>query len=174
MKQCLTSCLSRAKRSVTSVVQRRTDRRSVGRSTVRITWRNTPPPNFNMWCELPRQFIMRSSTLLLLLFITAASTFSIISDTAFCVKTKPVLGFARARVHANAEEDSADKQAQLNESDLDSADSGPKILMPPEEMLGVMPSEADSFGGYLLPYAGLVLLALALASAAFATLVLAG
>ena len=87
------------------------------------------------------------------------------------------IGDEAAEVAAEADdaaEDSADKQAQLNDSDLDSADSGPKILMPPEEMLGVMPSEADSFGGYLLPYAGLVLLALALASAAFATLVLAG
>ena len=37
---------------------------------------------------------------------------------------------------------------------------------------GLKPSEADSFVAYLLPYAGLVLLAFALASAAFALLVL--
>ena len=68
----------------------------------------------------------------------------------------------------------AQRQAELKESDTDSADAGPKILMPPTEMLNVMPSEADSFSGYLLPYAGLVILALILASGAFAALVLAG
>ena len=73
--------------------------------------------------------------------------------------------------------DSDAAAAQANEfanTDADSADSGPKILMPPEEMLNVMPSDADNFAGYLLPYAGLVLFAFALASAAFATLVLSG
>ena len=68
----------------------------------------------------------------------------------------------------------AQRKAELDESDVDSADAGPKVLMPPEEMLNVMPGDADSFSSYLLPYAGLVLLALVLASFAFAALVLAG
>ena len=52
-----------------------------------------------------------------------------------------------------------DEDEDLRQSDLDSADSGPKFLMPPTEFLGTMPSEADSFAGYLAPYAFLVLLA---------------
>jgi len=68
-----------------------------------------------------------------------------------------------------------DLQAELSDSDEASADSGPKILMPPVESLGLMPdSEATSFTGYLAPYAALVLLAFALASGAFALLVLKG
>ena len=68
----------------------------------------------------------------------------------------------------------ANDDDELRESDADSADSGPKILMPPTEFLGAMPREADSFAGYLAPYALLVLLAFGLASAAFAFLVLGG
>lgn len=75
---------------------------------------------------------------------------------------------------AQDNEDFAETNANFAETDADSASSGPKILMPPEELLDVVPSNADDFGSYLLPYAGLVLLALALASAAFATLVLTG
>lgn len=66
------------------------------------------------------------------------------------------------------------RESDLKDSDEASADGGPKILMPPVELLDVMPSEADSFGGYLLPYALLVLGAFALASAAFAALVTLG
>lgn len=64
--------------------------------------------------------------------------------------------------------------AEFSEVDADSADDGPKILMPPTEMLDAMPGEAKSFGEYLVPYAALVLGAFALASGAFALLVLQG
>lgn len=72
------------------------------------------------------------------------------------------------------ERGSSDKEDEFQETDADSADGGPKVLMPPKELLNVMPSEADSFAGYLAPYAFLVLLAFGLASAAFALLVSAG
>jgi len=70
-------------------------------------------------------------------------------------------------------EDAA-REEEYRQTDADSAADGPKILMPPTELLDVMPSDADSFAGYLGPYALLVLVALGLASAAFAFLVLGG
>ena len=45
----------------------------------------------------------------------------------------------------------------FRETDADSAADGPKVLMPPKEFLGVnMPSEADSFSGYLAGVPGSV------------------
>ena len=75
---------------------------------------------------------------------------------------------------AELEDEATAREAERQDSDVDSADSGPKILMPPADLLGVMPSDADSFTGYLAPYAVLILGAFALASGAFALLVLQG
>ena len=110
--------------------------------------------------------------------IAGATAFSIASSHLH----RPSIGRAVSSSHLRRqtiaslarENDPEAKETELRESDADSADSGPKILMPPTELLDVMPSNADSFAGYLAPYAVLVLGAFALASAAFALLVLQG
>ena len=125
----------------------------------------------------------RAMNLLLAFAITvgAASAFSPGSTARVVVASEglprlrktwpPLMRACQGKISmANAEDD----EERLRESDVDSADSGPKILMPPTEFLGAMPSEADSFAGYLAPYALLVLLAFGLAGAAFAFLVLKG
>ena len=113
----------------------------------------------------------QSVWLLLVALIVGASSYSLPSTSV-----QPRLDgiCARARCILAAQDDRDKAKAEFAEVDADSADSGPKILMPPEELLNVMPREAKSFDQYLLPYAGLVLLAFGLACAAFATLVLAG
>ena len=107
----------------------------------------------------------------LLLFASSAGAFVPTHTVSLRPRCRVAQPFIRLDEQLSSEARKARKR-ELDESDADSADSGPKILMPPEELLNVMPSEADSFAGYLLPYAGLVLLAFALASGAFALLVL--
>ena len=110
---------------------------------------------------------------LLVALTVGADGFSMASPRRTNIQRRPHGISPRTRCILAAQ-DNVDGDDEFAETDADSASSGPKILMPPEELLDVVPSEADNFGSYLLPYAGLVLLALALASAAFATLVLSG
>jgi hypothetical protein len=107
---------------------------------------------------------------LLLLGVNAAAAFS-----PSHIASAPALRRARVcKLVDVGDAGSGDKEDEFRETDADSAADGPKVLMPPKELLNVMPSEADSFAGYLAPYAFLVLLAFGLASAAFALLVSAG
>ena len=107
--------------------------------------------------------------LLLLLFASCCSALRVSVPVAPTLRQP-----GRCRLLRCAEQDDEELRAEMLDSDEASAARGPKILMPPVESLGLMPDEATSFSSYLAPYAALVLGAFALASGAFALLVLQG
>ena len=117
---------------------------------------------------------LRPLVLAFAITVGAASALSTSAATRVVVTSHGSHGLRRPWMRTHKISMANDEDEELRQSDLDSADSGPKFLMPPTEFLGTMPSEADSFAGYLAPYAFLVLLAFGLASAAFAFLVLGG
>ena len=112
----------------------------------------------------------------LLLCIAASTSVALQASTRAPVGSAPVLARSRRPRSSPLRLTQEDEllRTEIEDSEEDSADSGPKILMPPVESLGLMPAEATSFAGYLAPYAVLVLGAFALACGAFALLVLQG